>query len=43
DLGDSKGKVVRFFEDNALVSSDSDLGSQFERFKDIQKGKAPEK
>jgi len=26
DLGDSKGKVVRFFEGNALVSSDSGLG-----------------
>ena len=30
DLGDSKGKVVRFFEDNVLVSSDSDLESPFE-------------
>jgi len=30
DLGDSKGKVVRFFEGNALVSSDSGLGFPFE-------------
>nr|AAT66772.2 NB-ARC domain containing protein [Solanum demissum] len=40
-FGRFKRQVVRFFEGNALVSSDSGLGSPFERFETVRKGKAP--